>query len=122
MNITNEQYERIAAHFPRQRGNVKIDNFTFISAILYMTENGCKWRALPEKFGNWNSVYRRFQRWAETGVMHEIFAALQAEQIISIETNIVCLDSTTVKVHPDGTGTLKKAGSKRLAAQKGAHD
>jgi transposase len=118
MNITKEQYERIAPYFPRQRGNVKIDNFTFISAILYMTENGCKWRALPDKFGNWNSIYRRFERWAENGVMQRIFAALQAEQIISISVEILALDSTSCKVHPDAHGALKKEESSQSANQK----
>ena len=118
MNITREQYERIATHFPRQRGNVKIDNFTFITAILYMAENGCKWRALPEKFGNWNSVYRRFERWAENGVMQRIFAALQSEQIISISVEILALDSTSCKVHPDAHGSLKKEENSLSVSQK----
>ena len=56
MNITKAQYARIEKYFPVQRGNVKIDNYTFINAILYIAENGCKWRALPEKYGKWNSI------------------------------------------------------------------
>ena len=108
MELTREQYERIAPYFPRQRGNVKIENFTFISAILYMAENGCKWRALPDKYGNWNSVYRRFERWAENGVMQRVFAALQAEGILKINIEILALDSTSCKVHPDAHGALKK--------------
>ena len=120
MNITKTQFERISPHFPRQRGNVKIDNFTFISAILYMAENGCKWRALPEKFGNWNSIYKRFERWAVNGVMQRIFVALQAEQIISISVEILALDSTSCKVHPDAHGALKKEGSSPLANPRAA--
>jgi transposase len=120
MNITKEQFERIAPHFPLQRGNVKIDNFTFISAILYMAENGCKWRALPDKFGNWNSIYQRFKRWAENGVMQRIFAALQAEQIISISVEILALDSTSCKVHPDAHGALKKEENSPSASPKAA--
>lgn len=42
MNITKAQYARIEKYFPVQRGNVKIDNCTFINAILYIAENGCK--------------------------------------------------------------------------------
>ena len=52
MNITKEQYAKIEKYFPIQRGNVKIDNYTFINAILYIAENGCKWRALPENTAN----------------------------------------------------------------------
>ena len=58
MNITKEQYARIEKYFSIQRGNVKIDNYIFINAILYMAENVCKWRALPEEYSKWNSVYK----------------------------------------------------------------
>jgi transposase len=108
MKFTKEQFDLIKEYFPRQRGNVKVDNFTFISAILYMTENGCKWRALPEKFGNWNSIYRRFERWAETGVIQRIFAAMQAKSILAIHVEILALDSTSCKAHPNAHGALKK--------------
>ena len=57
MNITREQYTRIEKYFPVQRGNVRIDNYTFINAILYIAENGCKWRALPEKYGANGTAY-----------------------------------------------------------------
>ena len=49
--ITEEQYAKIHPHLPVQRGNVRIPNIVFINALLYIAENGCKWRALPEHFG-----------------------------------------------------------------------
>ncbi|MDR2573028.1 MAG: transposase, partial [Desulfovibrio sp.] len=48
MELTLEQFERIAARLPRQRGNVSMSNLQLVNAILYVTENGCKWRALPK--------------------------------------------------------------------------
>ena len=45
MKITKEQYMRIEKYLPKQRGNVKLDNLRLLNAILYVTENGCKWRA-----------------------------------------------------------------------------
>ena len=107
MNITKEQYARIEKYFPVQRGNVKIDNYTFINAILYIAENGCKWRALPEKYGKWNSIYQRFKRWCENGVIQRIFNALQQEKIIAIKVQVLALDSTSCKLHPDAHGALK---------------
>jgi transposase len=44
MQITQGQYHRIKPVLPVQRGNVCIDNFTFLNAIFYIAENGCKWR------------------------------------------------------------------------------
>ena len=76
MKITEEQYERIAGYFPIQRGNDKTENRDFINAILYMAENGCKWRALPKEFGSWSTIYKKFIRWAKNGVLQRIFAAL----------------------------------------------
>jgi transposase len=112
MEITKEQYERIAKYLPRQRGNVSMSNLQLINAILYVTENGCKWRALPKTHGNWHTVYVRMNRWSKNGVLQRLFEALQIEGIIQIRMEAVCLDSTTVKVHPDGTGALKKPESK----------
>ncbi len=118
MKINEAQYERIAGHFPVQRGNVKTDNRDFINAILYIAENGCKWRALPPEFGKWQAIYKKFSRWAKSGVMQRIFAALQAEEIIAIHVEVLALDSTSCKVHPDGHGALKNSESKLLANQK----
>jgi transposase len=112
MEITKEQFERIASYLPRQRGNVSMSNLQFVNAILYVMENGCKWRALPKSYGNWHTVYVRMNRWSKNGVLQRLFEALQIEGIIKIKMENVCLDSTTVKVHPDGTGALKKKADK----------
>ncbi len=87
MKISDAQYERIAGYFPVQRGNVKTDNRDFINAILYIAENGCKWRALPAEFGKWQTIYKKFSRWAKSGVLQRIFAALQTEEIIAIRVS-----------------------------------
>ncbi len=94
-----------------------MSNLQLINAILYVTENGCKWRALPESYGNWHTVYVRMNRWSKNGVLQRLFEALQRENIIRIRMEAVCLDSTSVKVHPDGTGALKKAASRQSEDQ-----
>ena len=108
MEITEAQYRLIEAHLPRQRGNVSISNLNVLNAILYVAENGCKWRGLPKRFGNWHTIYTRMNRWAKAGVLDRVFSALQEQQIIQIKIEAMSLDSTIVKVHPDGTGALKK--------------
>lgn len=108
MKITREQYEKIADCFPRQRGNVKIDNFSVLNGILYVLEHGCKWRGLPPIFGNWHSIYTRMSRWSKSGVLDRIFTRLQQEQMIRLNADAFSHDSTVIKVHPDGTGSLKK--------------
>ena len=108
MELTESQYQRIADCLPRQRGNVSMTNLQLLNALLYVAEHGCKWRGLPEHLGNWHTIYTRMNRWSKAGVLDRVFARLQEEQILAIRIEGGCLDSTTVKVHPDGTGALKK--------------
>ena len=110
MEWTPELYDRIRHLLPVQRGNVAIDNLTFLRALQYITENGCKWRALPEQFGNWNSIYCRFRYWIAKGVFERIEKELQSQAIDLKGIKALALDSTYVKVHPDGTGAPKKRG------------
>jgi transposase len=112
MEITMEQYRQIEGCLPLQRGNVNVSNLQVINAILFVAEQGCKWRALPRRFGNWHTIYTRMNRWSKAGVLARLFEHLQCQQIIQIKIEAVSLDSTLVKVHPDGTGALKKTDRK----------
>ena len=114
MEITEEQYARIEASLPVQRGNVSLSNLQVLNAILYVAEQGCKWRGLPRRFGRWHTIYMRMNRWAKNGVLDRVFEQLQLEQIVRIRIEAFSLDSTSVKVHPDGTGALKKTAHRPL--------
>ena len=120
MEITVEQYEKIKDSLPLQRGNVKLQNLDVLNGILYVAEQGCKWRGLPLCFGKWHSVYTRMNRWAKNGVLDRVFEKLQTEQIVRIKIEAFSLDSTSVKVHPDGTGAGKKTARKLLESREAA--
>ena len=115
MEISEEQYRRIEGGFPRQRGNVTLTNLQFLNAVLYVAEHGCKWRGLPKRFGNWHTIYTRMNRWSKAGVLDRVFEELQRAQLVRIKIEAVSLDSTSIKVHPDGTGALKKTVHKPSA-------
>ena len=102
------QYARIKDSLPVQRGNVSLSNLQLLNAVLYVLEHGCKWRGLPKRFGNWHTIYTRMNRWSKSGVLDRVFERLQLEQIVRIRIEAFSLDSTSIKVHPDGTGALKK--------------
>ena len=116
MEIDEAQYRVIEHVLPTQRGNVSLSNLQVLNAILYVAEQGCKWRGLPKRFGNWHTIYTRMNRWSKNGVLDRVFAQLQHAQIIRIKIEAVALDSTAVKVHPDGTGALKKTAPKPSAS------
>lgn len=114
MELTAEQFIQIKSVLPVKRGNVKLSDLAVLRAILYVAEQGCKWRGLPERFGNWHTIYTRMNRWAKAGVLNRVFAELQKKEIIRVTVESVSLDSTIVKVHPDGTGALKKTANRPL--------
>jgi transposase len=72
-HISVEQYEKIKDSLPLQRGNVRLTNLQVVNAILYVPEQGCKWRGLPKRFGNWHTIYVRMNRWAKNGVLDRVF-------------------------------------------------
>ena len=84
MEITEAQYERIKSYLPTQRGNVRVSNLDVLNAFLYVLEHGCKWRGLPDRFGNWHTIYTRMNRWSKNGVLDRVFRGLQDEGIIRL--------------------------------------
>ena len=53
LKIKKEQYEQIKERFPKQRKPAKISNLDVLNAVLYVVENGWKWRSLPKEYGAW---------------------------------------------------------------------
>ena len=93
---------------PGQLGWVAKDNRLFINAVLYILKTGVPWRDLPERFGKWNSVWKRFDRWSLKGIWEQVFQAL-ASQDPDLEW--LMLDSTVIRAHQHAAG--KKGGKLR---------
>ena len=107
--ITDGDWERIADLLPGQPGQPGVnakDNRLFLNAVLWIAKTGAPWRDLPERFGPWNSVWRRFDRWARKGVWQRVFEALQDPDL-----EWVLLDSTIARAHQHAAG--KKGGPAR---------
>lgn len=66
MHLTQQHYERIAHLFPKHRGSLTYSNLDVLNAILYIAENGAKWRRLPSTFGHWAHHLRQNARLGET--------------------------------------------------------
>ena len=101
--LSDEQWERIAPHLSGKIGDPgrsAEDNRLFMEALFYMARVGGPWRDLPETFGNWNSVFRRFRRWTQKGVLERLFAVLSEDR----DFEYVMIDGTITRVHQNGTG------------------
>lgn len=119
MKITKKQFAKIEHLMPIARKPTKISNYQFLCALLYMIENGCKWRALPKKYGKWHSIYMKFNRWSKNGTIQRIFDEMQKANMIDIRSDVLCIDSTSIKVHPDAAGARKSSGEQSIGRSKG---
>ena len=72
-----------------------------------------------QTLGNWHTIYTRMNRWTKAGVLDRMFEELQRAQVVRIRIEAVSLDSTSIKVHPDGTGALKKNGPQSIGKSRG---
>lgn len=91
----------------RSRGSSGRDNRMFVEGVLWIVRTGAPWRDLPEVFGDWNSVFRRFSRWSSKGVWHRMFAAMADDP----DFEYLIVDSTIVRAHQHAAGA-KKGGLK----------
>lgn len=91
----------------RTRGSSGRDNRMFVEGVLWIVRTGSPWRDLPEVFGEWNSVFRRFSRWSRKGVWWRIFAAMSDDP----DFEYLIVDSTIVRAHQHAAGA-KKGGLK----------
>ncbi len=113
MVLRDDQWERIAPLLPGKAGDPgrsAADNRLFLEAVLWIVRVGAPWRDLPEYFGNWNSVFQRFRRWAKRGVFDTVFQALSEEP----DFEYVIIDGTIVRVHQHGTGARGGLRLRRL--------
>jgi transposase len=103
MVLSDEQWERVGPLLPGKkgdRGRSGKDNRRFLEAVLWIVRTGSPWRDLPESFGNWFSVWKRFRRWALKGVFERLFAALSGDP----DFEYALIDGTIIRVHQHGAG------------------
>jgi transposase len=80
-------------------GRPRIDDSLVVNGILYVLVTGCRWMALPAKYGSYKTCWDRFRRWSVMGVWSKILEALIAIGYSNrrLRLDRVAVDSTTVK-------------------------
>ena len=105
--LRDDQWDAIKGLLPGREdtvGTTARDNRLFVEAVLYRYRSGIAWRDLPERFGDWKNVHRRFSRWAQSGVWRTMFAHLASDA----DNEYAMIDSTIVRAHQHSAGAVKK--------------
>ncbi len=98
----------------RDSGVTARDTRLFLEAVLWRVRVGGPWRDLPPGFGAWNSVFRRFRRWAQGGVFQRIFEAVSEDP----DFEYVLIDGTIISAHQKASGAKGGLSIRPLDAQK----
>jgi len=105
--LRDDQWDAIKDLLPGREETVGCtarDNRLFVEAVLYRYRAGIAWRDLPERFGNWKNVHKRFSRWAQSGAWQAVFAHLAGDA----DNEYAMIDSTIVRAHQHSAGAVKK--------------
>jgi transposase len=83
--LTDQQWQRVQPLFPAQKpqiGRPAADHRLIVEAILWIVRTGSSWRELPERFGPWQTVANRYQRWCKEGIWQQILAVLLPQETV----------------------------------------
>ena len=114
--LTDQQWEQIRPHLPGQKhhpGKTAQDNLLFVNAVFWIAKTGAPWRDLPERFGIWNSVFQRYNRWCKRRVWQRILEALGGDP----DLEHLLLDSTIVRAHQHAAGAKGGEIARRWVAR-----
>ena len=111
--LSEAQWRRLEPLLPGRAGTVgrpAEDNRRFVNGVLWVIRSGMRWADLPERYGKYKTVHKRFMRWAEAGVWDRLFDDLVADR----KNPYLMLDSTIVRAHQQAATGRKKGAKTRL--------
>ena len=105
--LSDSEWERIKDMLPPERtgkpGRPSSDNRIALNGILWIARSGAPWRDMPERYGSWSTVYDRFKKWSDEGIIEAIFEALT----VDADMQDISIDSTAVDAHQHSSGAKK---------------
>ena len=105
--LTDEEWLRIEPLLPPEntgkQGRPRKDNRIIMNGIVWLARSGAPWRDLPERYGSWKTVYSRFRKWIDDGILDNIFRILSLEA----ELEELSIDASITQAHQHSAGAKK---------------
>ncbi len=104
--ITDSEWERLKPYFEQENrrvGRPRRDARELLNAIMWIARSGAAWRDLPERYGAWQTAYKRFVQWQESGLLEKVFHDLSADA----DYETLSIDSTYIKAHKASAGAQR---------------
>ena len=121
IGLSDEEWALIGPLLPAERGRgcrPAGDNRSFFEGMMWLARTGAQWRRLPDEYGKWNSVFRRYRRWATTGVFDAMLETLV--EVVKRDGSADMIDSTVVRAHHCAVGMKKGLRRQRVSAGRAA--
>lgn len=106
-HLRDDQWGRIKTGLPGTAGlsgRPVADNRRFVEGVIWIGRNGGRWRSLPQEYGKWSAVHKRFKRWSDKGIWQMIFNELA----LNADTEWVMIDSSIIRAHQHAAGARKQ--------------
>jgi transposase len=108
-DLSDQHWSRLVSILPAQKpptGHPNNDQRPLINGLLWINRTGAPWRDLPERYGKWTTISRRFYRWQKAGIWQRILDTLQsqAHRQGHLDWEIQYGDDTVVRAHQHAAG------------------
>ena len=122
VRLSDAQWVRVKPLLPsasKKGGRPGKPDRPMVEAMLWILRTGAPWRDLPSAYGPWESVYTRFSRWSQSGVLARLFEALARER----DREGFFIDATIVRAHQDASGAAREGGPRnRSLTRRSVHE
>ena len=121
IGVSDAEWLVIGPLLPPERGRWSRpaqDNRRYFEGMLWVARTGSQWRYLPDHYGKWNSVFRRYRRWIASGIFDAMLETLA--ELAGQDRQAHMVDSTVIRAHHCAVGIKKGLKIKRGSAARAA--
>jgi putative transposase len=126
-DLTDTEWEKLKPLLPEERNRIgsprEVKLREIVNALMYVVDNGIKWRAMPHDLPAWQTVYGYFQRWSQSGVWEQVNQALRQNVRIQAgreaEPSLGLIDSQSVEMAQKGALNRESMATKRSKGANG---